>query len=284
MTDPLSTDLAQLTTEIAKHLGGDWTLLPSSPDVNDRELLRDDGARLRIRFTDIRSRASLTALGIFPGAIRDQPHPQVQIRAATARGPRAIASDINRRLLPSYLPALDRVRRFQAKQDAAAARRRVAEQIQQLLPEASCIPTPPGSHQHGLTVQWRRSGEMQATVELRDTAEKADLRLTDIPAGVAVQICRLLSPIPRADVQVEDDFPPQWTVLLTRSQDGTPIVDILTSTGGDADHDEREAPYVRIYLNDGEVYEHMSPTARLGREEPPGPDPVPALDQEGTTR
>lgn len=293
MTDLSMTDLPRLTRDIAHHLGEDWAVLAPAPDVDGRELLRDDGALLRIRFTSSRSRGSVTILGIFPGAFHDRPVHQstVRIRAATARGPRAIAGDINRRLLPAYLPALDRVRRFQQEQAAAAAARgRVADRIRRLLPDVSCTATPPDAHQHGLTLQWRRSGEpLEATVELRDTAETADLRLTGIPADTAVRICQLLSPTPRADVHVEDDFPPQWSVVLTRSQDGTPILELLTPTGGGADHDDNDMPYVRFYVNDGEVHEHMSPAARRWRDDPPPDtdpdfDPASELDQEGAAR
>ncbi|MBO2464998.1 hypothetical protein [Actinomadura violacea] len=297
MTDSPTIDLTQLTRDIAEHLGEDWVILAPSPDVDGRELLRDDGALLRLRFTSPYSRASVTALGVFPGAFHDQPagRPTVRIRASTARGPRAIAGDITRRLLPAYLPALERVRWFQREQAAAAARSRVANQIRQLLPEATCTPAPPGSHERALTVQWRRSGQPQeATVVLRDTAKTADLRLTGVPADTAVQICRLLSPLPRARVQVEDDFPPSWSVILTRSQDTTPLIDIETY-GGD-DHDEDGVPFTRIFINTGEAHEHMSAAARQWRDDPdPDPDPDVGLglgldaeseldDQEGAAR
>ncbi|WP_433463914.1 hypothetical protein [Spirillospora sp. CA-128828] len=289
MTDLPTIDLTQLARGIAEHLGEGWVMLTPSPNTNGRELLRDDGALLRLRFAIPYSQGTVTVLGIFPGAFHDRPldQPTVRIRAAAARGPRAVAGDITRRLLPAYLPALERVRRFQREQAAAsAARGRVADQIRRLLPQASCTPAPPDSHEHTLSVEWRRpSARLEAAVELRDTAETADLRLVGVPADIAVQICQLLSPIPRARVQVDGDFPPSWSVILTRSQDSTPLVDM--ETYGGADHDENGVPYARFLLNDGEIHEHMSPAARRWRDDPdpdPGPDAGPdaasELDQE----
>lgn len=299
MTDLPITDLTELARDVAEHLGEDWVMLGASPDVDGRELLRDDGALLRLRFTSSHSRGSVTVLGIFPGAFHDRPlgQPTVQIRAAAARGPHAIARDITRRLLPAYLPALERVRRFQREQAVAAtARGRVANQIRRILPEASCTPTPPDSHERALTVQWRRPGvRLEATVKLRDIAETADLRLVGVPADIAVQICQLLSPVPRARVLVDDVFPPSWSMILTRSQDSTPLIDL--ETYGGADHDENGVPYARFLLNHAEAHEHISPAAQRWRDtddpdiedrDSDGPDSDPGAatepDQEGTPR
>ncbi|MEU8310327.1 hypothetical protein AB0C84_42835 [Actinomadura sp. NPDC048955] len=283
------TGLGQLSSSIARHLGEDWTVLPSYSTEAYWELLRDDGAHLRIRFTSIFSQASLTVVGVLPGSYRDRPSdlPSVLINAATDRGPRAIAGDITRRLLPTYLPVLDRVRRFQRELAAAAADRdRVAGRILRLLPEATSAPMPPGSNERGLTVQWRRPGQPRATMELRGTAETADLQLVGIPVDIAVQICQVLSSEQTTGVRIDEEFPPRWTLHGTRSQDGTPILDITAPPG--ADTDERGKPYLRIYANDIEVHDRMSPTARRWRaslpvDEKSSPVAASAIDQEDQT-
>jgi hypothetical protein len=260
--DPI--DLAQLSRDIVHHLGEEWTVLPNHPQQAYEELLRDDGARLRVLFTSIFNRASLTIVGVLPDPRRPGDRQPVRIQTATAKGPRAIAGSIARRLLPTYVLALDQTRRFQQEQAAAAAaRERVAAQILALLPEATSTPTSPDSHVRGLTVQWHQPGGPEARVQLRGTAKTADLQLTGIPVDVAVQICRALPP-GATTVRIDEEFPAGWALYGTRSEDGTPIFDFTAPPG--ADTDEHGRPYLRVFANDLEIHEHMSAAARRWRD------------------
>lgn len=58
-------------------------------------------------------------------------------------------------------------------------------------------------------------------------------------------------------MRIDDDFPATWEIAACRSTDGTPL--LLLDTYPDADHDGGEVPYLRLYVNDGVVYDHPRP-------------------------
>lgn len=264
-------DLTELAQNIASHLGEDWTALAADPPHGWRDLLHTDGPQLRLRFTGHRSSAGLLILGLFPGNVRDHGgEPRRSISAATARGPRAIAADIRRRLLPDYLPAWERVRSFQREQaSAATARRALADRILLHLPTARVTSSPADSHIRADTVEWSRRGGPRLTLRMRDTPDTVDFRIDELPADTATRICELLAHTdgPSAKAETLEGFPPQWDVLLYRGDDGTPVVDVATG-----EHDEGRAPRLRIYVNDVRIYQNKSP-APMGEDPPRKLDP-----------
>lgn len=72
-----------------------------------------------------------------------------------------------------------------------------------------------------------------------------------VPDGVTIHAC--------------DNFPPRWEIALYRSDDGTPVVDVMTAYDP-VDHDVDETPHARLYLNEAVVHEHMSAAARAARD------------------
>jgi hypothetical protein len=273
---PESTDLALLAEAVASHLGEDWKALAGEPDLGTCTLLRSDGIELRIRFVRWRDPARVSVVAILPGRGDQRPHglTSPSITAATKRGAQAIGSDIQRRLLPEHELALAQVRQFQEKLlAAAAARQSLAERAAALLPGADVTTSPPSSRAHSHTVRWRPTGGPHLRLTMVDVPDTVDISLGEIPAQVAVQLCELVAQAAtdkgpgRAQVHVADDFPASWKVMLCRSQDGTPIVEIENHYDpDDPDQDKDGVPYLRVYSKDREVHEHISPQARRWRE------------------
>lgn len=76
---------------------------------------------------------------------------------------------------------------------------------------------------------------------------------------------RTLRRLRRPGVYVDPDFPRTWQITLTRSSDGTPLVDVHPQGGPDPDLDPTGRLFLRVYASAEQVHEHLSPQARRWR-------------------
>ena len=193
-------DLTTLGADVAAALGPGWQAVVT----NDREpptwvhLEGPDGAAVSMHVVTYPRPPRLSISGVFPrdpqgggdfgpsGYGTDQ---RVTIRVATGRPAAAIAGEIRRRLLPTYLPQHAKACERQAatetgRQDAERLARRLAE----LLGEPFNAETP-GRGQDRYIRLYREAWYVDVSVSEHGHV-KIDLR--SLPAAVAEAVCRAL--------------------------------------------------------------------------------------------
>ena len=103
-------ELAATTEAVAELLPDEWTYQPA-PDRNWGQIAGPNGATLYL--TNGLNRPTGAVTGILPDApfyVTRREHTQCSIGVTLTRPPEAIAREINRRLLPEYLPLYERLR------------------------------------------------------------------------------------------------------------------------------------------------------------------------------
>lgn len=118
--------------------GGDWTVSTTNPEYPVAVLLGPLEQRITVRLkqgdTD-----RLTLHGTLPF---ESGSPLATITVGRFRGPKAIAGEINRRLLPEYQPKLaDYIARRQAQLHAGAAREIAARELMDMWPKLHIGPS-----------------------------------------------------------------------------------------------------------------------------------------------
>ncbi len=157
-----------------------------------RPLIGEGGAGLFLRRETYPTSAvgKVTVTGCFP---RNSAYPSPDRGDASvtiARGPAVIAREIVRRLLPTYLPELERVRADINKDErAAAARAKLAAQLADILPGGSV----------GISFADRAARSTNVSVadfgsfRVNYGADKVTVKLHGLPADVAVAVARALA-------------------------------------------------------------------------------------------
>ena len=187
-TDPHMNELAR---DVVTHLGEGWSLDPNThgkgyPFIG---LQGPAGARLRIE-----SNAPRVVIdGIYPGEIghlyRIDRH---EISVSRSRGAEVIAREITRRLLPVYLPDLEKAQELVLRNaQNLAARLRLAQRIEALLPGSELRNRT--SHQTDNEILLSIPGESRGTVRLENNGARAYLELRAVPADVLLRIVTVLS-------------------------------------------------------------------------------------------
>jgi hypothetical protein len=173
--------LRQTAGMVATEMGEGWSVDPGTPDTQRPTLLGPDGAR--VLFTghgygdDEKSTQKLELIALYPdGTLRDMyPSPEsVRINVTRDRGPAVIAREITRRLLPKYLPELERAQAWKRK-DAArkVEQERVAAELFELAGDR------PGTHSpHTVYVKTDSGGTVRLTVREGGSVEVERLYLT----------------------------------------------------------------------------------------------------------
>lgn len=108
--------LGQLGQDVAKQLGEGWTSEPMHN--NGFTLSGPDGVQVWVGRPD---GAMVTIHGIYPGRYRPAGAKEINVNAL--RGPVAVAKEIRRRLLPTYLPLLAEAQSQQRSWEEAEAKR-----------------------------------------------------------------------------------------------------------------------------------------------------------------
>lgn len=137
-----STKLLRTTAaDVVTFLGDGWSVDPSNPDYPTVNIDGPDGASLNLRGDSFLSIKKLEISGSYPKLLDgswDHHSKAVGINVSISRGGKAIAGEIQRRLLPEYTKqlaeAIDRKAKAQANQDARAA---IAQRIIDVLPRAA---------------------------------------------------------------------------------------------------------------------------------------------------
>jgi hypothetical protein len=181
-------EIAVLAADVARCLGPGWT--PEPDDDYHGMHIANGPMRLYIspaRGTD----AQIHVSGTLP-----QTHLRVDrggINVSKSRGPRRIAADIQRRLLPRYQEALDRVLSHQADQaHNHRARQDTLGQIADMFP---------GSHVREINSAYKDSAAdvvinarcgASGTIHAFDDAERLSIELRNVPADFAIRMLDVL--------------------------------------------------------------------------------------------
>lgn len=116
--------IRQIGGFVATALGVDWTVDTSSDIDHLVTIRRNDGATVTLRIgTYGQQNGRLIITGSLPGSYNSHRVSSPQITTATDKDPGKIAQDIERRLLPEYLPLLAEARERLAAEERAAASR-----------------------------------------------------------------------------------------------------------------------------------------------------------------
>lgn len=165
---------------VAAELGEGWSV-EVSPDTaeNNATLLGPDGARVFMHLPLYGNTERFEITGWYGWQeIRDMyPEPvKVSINVGRFRGPAVIAREIQRRILPAYLPELARVNAWKDKRRTAEAERdRVAAD---LFRRASDTPGPHAQHTVYVKNAGRDKGTVRMTVGLGGSVDVERMYLT----------------------------------------------------------------------------------------------------------
>jgi len=181
-------EITALAAAAAARLDG-FTVARAGEGISETSVIlaHPDGRALDIyRVYDTRA----AIRGIFPPTtmeIRSWP----EITVAIARGPRALAAEISRRLLPGYTSTCQQISRHNAADHAdQQAREAAARLLAGQLPGAAISHTGPD----GTTiVRWRGTGGQYGSIRLAGDGQDAYLDLRGIPLAAAVRIAGILS-------------------------------------------------------------------------------------------
>ena len=181
-------EIAALAVDVARWLGPGWA----------RELDDDYAGThvvsgpVRLYICSARTAGQVAISGSLPDTTLrvDRPH----INVSLARGAKAIAKEVRRRLLPRHLAALERVLAYDAEQAHDHGARQVT-----LAKIAAMFP---GSHVREITSAYKASdadvvieakGGGRGTVHASGDAAELTIELRGVPADVALRMLELLA-------------------------------------------------------------------------------------------
>lgn len=148
-----------------------------------------DGARLYLRL-DWRNKDRVEITSSYP---KNEARPtQFEIGVSRDRGPQVIAREIERRLLPKYLPELVKVREsIETHTRAAAARLELAEELMKVLPGASLD----HDADRGRTKVsfYGRGHEGYGNIEIYFSGDSASIKLHSAPADMVRRVARAIA-------------------------------------------------------------------------------------------
>ncbi len=189
MTDAELRDLARA---VATHLDG--FRVQADDEIGHAVWLgHPDGRRLFLRrLWNNQGRVEIS--GHYPHSdYYFQPDERIKITVAVAREPAAIAKEITRRLLPSYVEVLAKVQSHIAKRAADDTRRaETAARLAKLIPGASVHDD---SH-HSTTIRWYASGEEPigyGRIELRHDGTSATFKADSLPVATLERLAAALA-------------------------------------------------------------------------------------------
>ena len=178
-------DITELAAAVAAHLDGDWTAKADNP--NNSTLTCTDGRVLELSNWAHR-RGQTTIKGNYPEAARAG-RTTHSINVGTARGSRAMASEITRRLLPAYDPEYAAAQEYAARSaDDDRVRAAVVAQLLAAMP--------------GSTEETDRDGKASGTVgrsrwgrsfAVHYTGTSVDVTLPDLTVEQSLAVARLLA-------------------------------------------------------------------------------------------
>jgi hypothetical protein len=190
----MTTTIRKLGAQIAAHLPG-FTLEPTRDDLEHGCYLAHlDGRRLHLR-RDWRNAERLTVAGSYPHEPNVSHYAKAcQIGVGAARGPKVIAAEVVRRLLPAYEPELAKARAEIADaQQAQAAQARAAAELARLLPGARVD----AGHGRGSypAVRWYDRDDQvgSGTVRIDYRAETVSLEVRSLPVAAARRVLAALN-------------------------------------------------------------------------------------------
>ena len=177
--------LDQLTRQVAGYMLG-WE---ADCHGRDTDLVRPvDGARLCIRWSN-RAHHRIAVSGSYPASVTAGGRDHPEIGVSVTRGPRAIAHDIQRRLLPDvnrlHAKALQQLKEDQANRER---KRAVAAEL------ASILQSDVARHSWDdrPTVKWF-NGDGMITFVVSETGESVFTQgPTSLPADLALRIARVI--------------------------------------------------------------------------------------------
>lgn len=190
--------LSGLVDGIATGLGNGWIAVAGRhhDGVQTWELHRSEGLRLRVNYTNEYLRDRVRIHAVFPQDRFNLPAgmERLHIAAAVRRGADAIAADIERKLLPTYLAARERLRGLHQEMEAEyQVCQELRAKIRALLPAQRQEPevTP---RYRALHVSWSsRSSDMSVYISKLRAPDVLDISLRYIPPDLVLQICQLIA-------------------------------------------------------------------------------------------
>lgn len=182
---------------VATELGDGWTVdtSPAFAEYPGAYLDGPNGARLYIR-ADWRNADRLEIGTIYPDGARDV-YPSAEYRkigAGRGRGPAVIAREITRRLLPEYLPELERVTAGIAKNGRAAeSREAFARQLVDILPGGR-MPHPTSPDVVNASPAGRGGGTTYLDIRLSHDGSAASFdRSGLLPAALVLELAAVMA-------------------------------------------------------------------------------------------
>jgi hypothetical protein len=184
--------LSPLTREVATHLGEGWAAQAATEDLGYRVVVIQgpDGARVRIGL-DWRNAGRVVVSGEYPGdlarSFEEYGLERHEIRVSRARGAQVIAREITRRLMPAYLPDLEKAQeRVLRDFQNLAARQRLTERVRELLPAHS-------SHEKDGALFLTIPGVARGSVRFATNGAVGRLDVYDVPADVLLRLVATLT-------------------------------------------------------------------------------------------
>ncbi len=194
-------ETARLASAAARHLPG-FTVTTRDDGMSEASIIlaHPDGRALDIY--PITGTARAAVRGIYPPTrmdIRSWP----EITVAIARGPRALAAEITRRLLPGYTSTYHQLTRHNEADHAdQQAREAAAQLLAGQLPGAAISRADPDGI---TTVRWAGTSSQGGAIRLSGDGRTASLNLRDIPLAAAVRIAGTLATSQAAPASTADD-------------------------------------------------------------------------------
>lgn len=189
MTNTEQDMIRQLGDAVARSMGGGWSVDTEWPH-HGVQITGPNEARVFLTMPTWphSAKGKVNAAGMYPGAYDQRPGIDIHnIMVSRDRGPETIAKEITRRLLPKYLPDLERAQtRIIGHTLAAGLRNAVGEEFAAAL---GTTWTPDGDrlrfHDHNETGY----GEVQ----VYHSGDKVSLDLRSVPTEIAREIVAILA-------------------------------------------------------------------------------------------
>lgn len=189
-----NTDFLAVARATAPHLGQQWR-----PEQDAHEhcavLVHTTGLRIALR-SEWNTPDRITASGVYPASPHGRPYgtPHHKITVRADRGPKVLAAEISRRLLPDYTASFRKVAEYQAAEDAYSRElAQVVTAVLERLPGSRLIDHSVSSYRSDIVRYGALSGGPTTRIRVLSAGDRADIEITDLPRRWAEEIYAVLA-------------------------------------------------------------------------------------------